>query len=55
MKYQSNALAQEKTGKAWTAQRVLGGGWHGDFEHCDVAVIVGKIRGNPTACSAHAS
>ena len=42
MKYQSNALAQEKTGKAWTAQRVLGGGWHGDFEHCDVAVIVGK-------------
>ena len=42
MKYQSNALAQEKTGKAWTAQRVLGGGWHGDFENCDVAVIVGK-------------
>jgi len=42
MKYRSNAIAQEKTGKAWTSNRVLGGGWHGDFEACDIAVIVGK-------------
>ncbi|MBC81230.1 MAG: molybdopterin oxidoreductase [Gammaproteobacteria bacterium] len=42
MKYRSNAIAQEKTGKAWTSNRVLGGGWHGDFEVCDVAIIVGK-------------
>ena len=42
MRYKSNAIAQEKTGKAWTANRVLGGSWHGDFEHCDVAIIIGK-------------
>jgi len=42
MKYRSNAIAQEKTGKAWTSNRVLGGGWHGDFEACDVAIILGK-------------
>ncbi len=42
MRYRSNAIAQEKTGKAWTANRVLGGGWHGDFDHCDVAIIIGK-------------
>ena len=42
VKYKSNALAQEKTGLAWTSERVLGGGWHGDFEECDVAIIVGK-------------
>lgn len=42
VKYKSNALAQEKTGLAWTSERVLGGGWHGDFESCDVAMIIGK-------------
>jgi anaerobic selenocysteine-containing dehydrogenase len=38
----SNALAQEKTGMAWTSERVLGGHWHGDFERCDVALMMGK-------------
>ncbi len=38
----SNALAQEKTGLAWTSERVLGGHWHGDFEGCDVALLMGK-------------
>ena len=42
MKYQSNALAQEKTGLAWMNARMIGGGWHGDFENCDVGIIIGK-------------
>lgn len=42
MRYRSNAIAQEKTGLAWVSSRMLGGNWHGDFEHCEVAVIVGK-------------
>ncbi len=40
--YSSNALAQEKTGLAWMNGRMLGGSWHGDFDHCDVALIIGK-------------
>lgn len=42
MKYTSNALAQEKTGLAWMNARMLGGGYHCDFERCDVAIIIGK-------------
>ena len=42
MRYHSNALAQEKTGLAWMNSRMLGGAPHGDFHHCDVAIIVGK-------------
>jgi anaerobic selenocysteine-containing dehydrogenase len=42
MKYTSSALAQEKTGLAWMNSRMLGGGYHSDFERCDVAIIVGK-------------
>ena len=42
VRLRSSALAQEKTGLAWTSERVLGGYWHGDFEHCDVAVLMGK-------------
>lgn len=42
IRVRSNALAQEKTGLAWTSERVFGGYWHGDFEHCDVAVMMGK-------------
>lgn len=41
-KYRSNAIAQEKTGLIWMNERMLGGGWHGDFHDCDVAVIIGK-------------
>ena len=42
IRLRSSALAQEKTGLAWTSERVLGGYWHGDFEGCDVALMMGK-------------
>lgn len=42
VKYRSNALAQEKTGEAWVQGKMMGCGIHGDFEHCEVAVFVGK-------------
>lgn len=42
IKLRSNALAQEKTGLAWTSERVFGGYWHADFETCDVAILLGK-------------
>jgi len=41
-KFRSNALAQEKTGEAWVQGKMMGSGIHGDFEHCEVAVFVGK-------------
>ena len=41
-KFRSNALAQEKTGEFWVQGRMMGTGIHGDFEHCEVAVFVGK-------------
>jgi anaerobic selenocysteine-containing dehydrogenase len=42
VKYRSNALAQEKTGWAWVGEQTVGGVASGDFEHCDVALFVGK-------------
>jgi anaerobic selenocysteine-containing dehydrogenase len=42
IKYRSNALAQEKTGEFWVGGKMLGTGAHCDFEHCEVAVFVGK-------------
>jgi anaerobic selenocysteine-containing dehydrogenase len=42
IRYRSNALAQEKTGEAWVQGKMTGSGIHGDFEHCEVAVFVGK-------------
>jgi formate dehydrogenase len=41
-RFRSNALAQEKTGEFWVQGRMMGTGIHGDFEHCEVAVFVGK-------------
>jgi anaerobic selenocysteine-containing dehydrogenase len=41
-RYRSNALAQEKTGEFWVNGKMIGAGTHGDFEHCEVAVFVGK-------------
>jgi anaerobic selenocysteine-containing dehydrogenase len=41
-RYRSNALAQEKTGEFWVNGRMIGAGIHGDFEHCEVAVFIGK-------------
>ena len=40
--FRSNALAQEKTGEFWVGGKMLTTGTHGDFEHCEVAVFVGK-------------
>jgi anaerobic selenocysteine-containing dehydrogenase len=42
VKYRSNALAQEKTGWAWVNEQTVGGFVSGDFEHCEVAIFVGK-------------
>ncbi|NPU92987.1 MAG: molybdopterin-dependent oxidoreductase [Gammaproteobacteria bacterium] len=42
VKYRSNALAQEKTGEFWVQGKMLGTGVHGDFEHCEVALFIGK-------------
>jgi anaerobic selenocysteine-containing dehydrogenase len=42
IKFRSNALAQEKTGEFWVAGKMLAAGAHGAFEHCEVAVFVGK-------------
>jgi len=42
VKYRSNALAQEKTGEFWVQGKMFGAGAHGDFEHCEVAVFIGK-------------
>ncbi|GAA3206960.1 molybdopterin-dependent oxidoreductase [Actinocorallia longicatena] len=41
-KYRSSALAQEKTGEFWVSARMLGAPTRSDFEHCEVAVFVGK-------------
>lgn len=43
VKYETNALAQEKTGEFWVGAKMFGGGApHGDFHHTEVAVFVGK-------------
>lgn len=41
-RYRSNALAQEKTGEFWVNGKMIGAGTHGDFDHCEVAVFIGK-------------
>ena len=41
-KYRANALSQEKTGEFWVNGKMLGGGVRADFEHCEVALFVGK-------------
>ena len=41
-RYRSNALAQEKTGEFWVADRMLQSHTRGDFEHCEVAIFLGK-------------
>ncbi len=41
-RYRSNALAQEKTGEFWVNGRMVGAFTHGDYEHCEVAVFIGK-------------
>lgn len=41
-RYRSSALAQEKTGEFWVSARMLGNITRADFEHCEVALFVGK-------------
>ena len=42
MRFQSNALAQEKTGYAWMMGRMFGTNVHGEMEHTQCLFIVGK-------------
>jgi anaerobic selenocysteine-containing dehydrogenase len=42
MRYQSSALAQEKTGEAYVSGCMLGGMVRADFAHCEVAFLLGK-------------
>jgi anaerobic selenocysteine-containing dehydrogenase len=42
MKYQSSALAQEKTGEFWVNGKMLGGLTRSDFERCEVGIFLGK-------------
>jgi anaerobic selenocysteine-containing dehydrogenase len=41
-RFRSNALAQEKTGEFWVNGQMFGTMVRADFEHCEVAVFVGK-------------
>ena len=41
-RFRSSALAQEKTGEFWVCDRMMGGSTRADFEHCDVALFLGK-------------
>ena len=41
-RYRSSALAQEKTGEFWVSHRMMGSATRADFEHCDVALFLGK-------------
>jgi anaerobic selenocysteine-containing dehydrogenase len=40
--HRSSALAQEKTGEFWVAEKMVGGYSRADFEHCAVALFLGK-------------
>ncbi len=40
--HRSSALAQEKTGEFWVADKMVGGYTRADFEHCEVALFLGK-------------
>ena len=50
MRYQSSAIAQEKTGEFYVAGCMLGGVARADFEHAEVALLIGK---NPLAFARH--
>jgi anaerobic selenocysteine-containing dehydrogenase len=41
-RYKSNPLAQEKCGEAWVDAHLTGSHTHGDFEHAEVSVFIGK-------------
>jgi anaerobic selenocysteine-containing dehydrogenase len=41
-KFRASALSQEKTGEFWVNGKMFGTAVRADFEHCDVALFVGK-------------
>lgn len=41
-RFRSSALAQEKTGEFLVSDRMIGAQTRGDFEHCEVALFLGK-------------
>lgn len=41
-RHRSSALAQEKTGEFWVSDRMMGTSTRADFEHCQVALFLGK-------------
>ncbi len=41
-RFRSSALAQEKTGEFWVADRMMGTMTRADFEHCQVGLFIGK-------------
>jgi anaerobic selenocysteine-containing dehydrogenase len=41
-RFRSSAIAQEKTGEVWVNGLMFGTPVRGDFEHCEVAVFIGK-------------
>ena len=41
-RFRSSALAQEKTGEFWVADRMMGTMTRADFEHCQVGMFIGK-------------
>ena len=53
-KFKASALSQDKTGEFRVNGKMLGAGVRADFEHCEVAVFVGKNPGNRTASLTHA-
>ncbi|MEM9315777.1 MAG: molybdopterin-dependent oxidoreductase, partial [Pseudomonadota bacterium] len=42
VRFRSSALAQEKTGEFWVAGQMMGVLGHGDFEHSQVTMMIGK-------------
>ncbi|MFN2376689.1 MAG: molybdopterin-dependent oxidoreductase [Candidatus Binatia bacterium] len=40
--HKSSALAQEKTGEFWVSHQMMGAYSRADFEHCEVALFLGK-------------
>ena len=42
VRYRSNALAQEKSGEFWVQGKMFGAPGHGDYEHAQVSVFIGK-------------
>jgi anaerobic selenocysteine-containing dehydrogenase len=48
VKFQSSALAQEKTGELHVVGNMLGGIVRADFEHCEVALMTPSVRRQPS-------